>query len=482
MIATQDNGLGKKGVSAQGEMPSIGSPTIPVIMVDFPDLPFSLADETVLDLQMNAENYTDNLGSVGSLKQYFTDQSYGSFAPNFQIIGHMRASYNHDYYGGNANGAIDVRIQTLLNEVLSYLDDQGFDASKFQVNGSVPVLTIYYAGEGEQSAYGDDADGFIWAHKGSVSNKKLGNYPLKSYLATNELIYEYPQSGGKGNDHLAGIGVFAHELCHVLGLPDVYNTLNNTGDDDALAMDYWSLMDAGEHWQNGYAPVGLTAYERNFLGWLDITTITQPGYYELESLAAETGDRAYRIVNKESDDKEYYILENRQADKWFPKRMGYGMLVTHIDYNATAWNNNKVNTDPTRLRYTYIPADNKRGPYTETNAIDFTAIEGDLFPGLTNNRQLTDTSQPAALVNIGEKMGQPVYNINMENGIVGFSFLDNTLTQITPIANEGSQISVYDLNGRLRMQTTDIRTINGKLQPGLYIVKTGKNVQKIIIQ
>ena len=73
--------------------------------------------------------------------------------------------------------------------------------------------------------------------------------------------------------------------------------------------------------------------------------------------------------------------------------MGTGMLVTHVDYNAAAWSNNTVNTDPTRLRYTYIPADNaKQDEFAPSS--DF---RGDLYPGTSGNRALSDESSPAAL-------------------------------------------------------------------------------------
>src|SRR5687767_7895356 len=67
-----------------------------------------------------------------------------------------------------------------------------------------------------------------------------------------------------------GVGVFAHEFGHDLGLPDLYNT--GGGPDNGVA--FWSLMSAGS-WASdsanaiGDKPVHMGAWEKLALGWLD---------------------------------------------------------------------------------------------------------------------------------------------------------------------------------------------------------------------
>lgn len=471
------NGMGQKGVTANGELPSVGSPVIPVVMVEFPDISFSLTDEQELDRQLNAADYTNEEGAAGSLRQYFVDQSYGSFTPTFRIVGRVKVSHNHDYYGANSGATIDANAMELAREVASLLNAEGIDASPFTVEGSVPLLFMYYAGEGEQSAYGSDAEEFIWAHfNNTASNIRIGGTPLDAYLVVNELMYAYPTEYEKGDCYLNGIGTAAHELCHALGLPDAYDTQGVT---PTSPLSYWSLMDAGGYWNNGYTPMGLTAYERNNLGWLDIPTLTEAGRYELQSLAAGEGPRAYRIVNPRSDDKEYYILENRQPDTWFPSAMGTGMLVTHVDYNAAAWSNNTVNTDPTRLRYTYIPADNaKQDEFAPSS--DF---RGDLYPGTSGNRELSDESSPAAAVNTGGYMGQPLYHIEETNGVVSFSFLDASITAIDDAARLDGTVDVYTVSGVRLMESVDPAKARTGLEKGVYLLKDKHNhTQKITVK
>ena len=97
------NGMGQKGVTANGELPSVGSPVVPVVMVEFPDISFSLTDEQELDRQLNAADYTNEEGGGRKLRPILRlTQSYGSFTPTFRIVGRVKVSHNHDYYGANS--------------------------------------------------------------------------------------------------------------------------------------------------------------------------------------------------------------------------------------------------------------------------------------------------------------------------------------------------------------------------------------------
>ena len=81
-----------------------------------------------------------------------------------------------------------------------------------------------------------------------------------------------------------GMGVFCHEFGHALGLPDFYNT------DPAVTLSrnpfgYWSIMDAGPYVNNANAPIGYTAYERSYLGWLKLKELTSPQTVKLDPIS-----------------------------------------------------------------------------------------------------------------------------------------------------------------------------------------------------
>lgn len=71
-----------------------------------------------------------------------------------------------------------------------------------------------------------------------------------------------------------GIGVFVHEFGHALGLPDFYCTDYSYENNAGFGM--YDVMDQGAYY-GLYArmPVGYTAYEKSFMGWLQIPELTE---------------------------------------------------------------------------------------------------------------------------------------------------------------------------------------------------------------
>lgn len=311
-----------------------------------------------------------------------------------------------------------------------------------------------------------------------------GTIKINSYFLGNELLQNY---GTDRNDvrgaHVDGIGLFSHEFGHALGLPDLYYTGSNATISDTLkTMEYWSIMDYGQYYYDGYRPVGYTAYEKSFLGWLDVKELTKVQYVELYPYGREAeGATAYLIRNPESD-REYYLLENRQPDTWYPARMGSGMLVTHIDYDPSAWTGNRVNNDPSHQRVSVVHADNINEGHTTSADMSlsqlFAGYKADLFPGTWGATSLTDETVPATTVYGGEtgKLGQPLYNIALtDDGVITFSFIDASLTGIRYATSDGvgtsDDVPAYTLTG---IRVGNLRTA----APGVYILTNGKKVVK----
>ena len=94
------------------------------------------------------------------------------------------------------------------------------------------------------------------------------------------------------------------------------------------------------------------------MGWTTLVELSEPTHVPaMKSLA--DGGSAYIIYNDGNRD-EYYILENRNAnDPWSRSlctSLGNGMMIYHVDFDASKWSGNKVNTDINRQRMTIIPA------------------------------------------------------------------------------------------------------------------------------
>lgn len=487
------DGLGKYGTSANGAVQSIGSVTLPVVMVNFSDVAFqdTITIEKV-NRFFNEEGYRDEPAARGCVRDYFVAQSNGLFQPHFKVVAHVTLPNTRAYYGKDSeSGSTDPNCNAFVKDALAEAS-KTVDFSPFCLQGTndVPMVALMFAGPGQQSSFEDGHSDYLWA-KFSQTTFKVNNDQVRigSYFIGNELLQQYGQNE---NDiiatHLDGIGLFAHEFSHALGLPDFYNTASSDG---SQTMGYWDLLDYGQYYQNGYRPVEYTAYERSYLGWLNVTELTdQPCVARLGALDGSHGDelpRAYVLRNPENS-SEYYLLENRTQNTWHTSRMGNGMLITHVDYNASAWSSNRVNVDKSHQRMQFVPADNIKEGTRTTAQMSFNqlfeGIRNDLYPCTTKvsvdgnvsdkvNNSFTDDSEPAATLYTGGKLSRPIYNITRQNdGTVTFSYLDANLTNLHSVHSTLSttQAPVYDLQGRRYGSLSQAPS-------GIYIV-AGKKVIK----
>lgn len=400
-----------------------GKVIYPVLLVEYKDVKFYFTNpEDTFSRYFNEEGYSYH-GASGSVHDYFNDQSLGKYSPEYKIAGRVTLSRNRSYYGAPSGSQHDSHVYDMVKEAVDSARVHGIDFSAYEIStGSVPMIGILFAGEGEQSC--SEVTDAVWAayYPYTVS---YGTGRINSFLVTNELTHPY-RKDSTGNyvidysvSELDGIGTFCHEFSHFLGLPDFYNVNNSNL---TFCMDYWSVMDYGQFANNGFSPVGYTAYEKNFMGWLDIPVLdTRKQIVRLNALGSG-GENAFRI-NNDSDKtgNEYYILENHQPSRWYPRVFGSGMLVLHVDYKRTLWDNNTVNTDPDHLRMTVIPADHSLVPIQDgPNSSDY---KGDLFPGYGKVTSLSDTTSQNFAQYTGKSMGKYLTNITDTSKVVSFIYM-----------------------------------------------------------
>lgn len=398
--SSTSDGLGKYGVSGVGAVPSIGDLKIPVIMVEFSDKKFrSTTTIEKMTRYYNEEGYTEDAGCVGSCRDYFIAQSNGMFRPEFVVVAKVTLGNNYSYYGSNDNsdGYYDV-----TRDAVSKAKSQGVDFSQFEVDGAIPLVSIFYAGCGEATGGDDDC---LWPCEAEI-NASLSGYKFKSCFIGNEIY------GDVNSTELQGIGVFCHEFSHALGLPDLYCTNYSHS---SVTMGYWSLMASGCYVPDGRAraPMGYTAYERSNLGWLDIPELTAADSVSLHPFGSTEGPNAVLIRN-DNNQREYFILENHQPGTWSPSSYGRGLFVTHVTFNADAWRYNNLNNDDTKLRCTFIPASGTRNGHSSS----------DLFP-YGSHTSLGPNTTPAMRLYDGKTLNKPIYKITVrEDSLVTFNYLD----------------------------------------------------------
>lgn len=487
LVTSTADGLGQYGVSAKGAVQSIGSPVLPVVLVNFADKSF-LPEDTPekMDRFFNEEGYHDEPMAKGSVRDYFVAQSGGMFSPTFKIVAQVTLPNGYAYYGKDgSNGSTDPNTSTFVKEALAEAS-KTVDFSAYRTEGTtdIPMVALIYAGPGQHSAFEDGNSDYLWAKFQQASySVNDGASTVRSFFIGNEVLQQY---GSGPNDitgaSLDGVGLFAHEFGHALGLPDFYNT---QGSSKFKTMGYWDIMDYGQYYKDDYLPTAYTAYERSYMGWLKVTELTDSAQFvrllPVNGTTDETltGERACVIRNPEQPN-EYYLLAYHQPNTWQEKAMGDGMLVLHIDYNQSRWNGNTVNTDEAHQRYAFMPADGVKEGTSTTVDMNATALfrgyRNDLFPLETDTltRNSLEADDMPLFNGTKGKLNAPIYNIARENGSITFSYLDPTLTSIGNVI-ENSQATnastiTYDLTGR---RVESIRHAS----PGIYIVG-GKKVFK----
>lgn len=349
-----------------------------VILVNFKDVKFnSQHTQTTFDNMFNEEGYNEN-GHIGSVHDYFKDQSYGTFDLSFDVVGPVTLSNNMSYYGGNDKNGEDLRPAEMVIDACKLAYNAGVDFSKYDWDGDGEVEQVFviYAGYGEASG---GANNTIWPHEWNLSSAKYygdGTGALKFDGRTIDTYACSCELAGDSGNTLSGIGTACHEFSHCLGYPDFYDTDYSGG----RGMSSWDIMDAGSYngpQRNGEVPAGYSAYERYEAGWLeDADLFVEPSTISNMPPINEN-PIAYMFCNGDDMD-DYCFIENRKSDKWFRyydnKIAGEGLFVTQIKYDKSAWDNNKVNDDPNNQCMTWIAPDN-----------DYDSATGAFFPSKNTN-------------------------------------------------------------------------------------------------
>lgn len=389
--------------TAQNAYPLTGTPKSLVILVNFSDKSFVTgAPQTAFTNLLNQEGYSTN-GGRGSARDYFRDASNGVFAPEFVVVGPYTLPQNMAYYGGNVDDQ-DKNPRQMVIDACKLADNAGIDFTQYDTdnNGIVDNVFVYYAGNNEAEGASENT---IWPHRWSLGNynTKFDGKAVFDYACTSELR-------GSSGANMCGIGTFAHEFGHVLGLPDYYATNNATHH----TVSNWNIMDGGAYLDQGRTPPTYSAYDRFFLKWLQPIELKMPQNVTIEPLLAS--NKAYIITQNGNHNMnganpspvEFFTLENRQKTGWDTFLPASGMLVTRIYYSASTWSSNGPNNDPSKMGFDIIEADQIGSAST---------LSGDVFPGSAQK------STYSPVLRNGTDINKPLTFIAMNNSNITFRFM-----------------------------------------------------------
>ena len=429
------------GESAKAAFPTKGQRKLIAILVGFKDVPFGYSNEE-FNKMFNQANYTEN-GATGSVYDFFHDNSFGELELITEVAGPYTISENREFYGGDDENGNDKNTRAMVGEAV-IMADNDVDFSQFDNDGDGDVDGVYiiFAGYGEEAGGPSEA---IWSHKFSLANQiRVDGVNVTKYSCSPEL------RGNNGNSR-THIGVICHEFGHVLGLPDYYDVDYGESGGQSFDIGNWDIM-AGGSWNNGGAsPPYYNSYSRFLLDWQNLDTITQPGSYILGS--NHQYNQAYYIPTK--TENEFFILENRQKEKWDAFIPGHGMLIFHVDRNNGGWLYNRINVSPENQGFDLIEADNSK---TEGS------VTSDPFPGTSNVNKFTDTSNPNALSKNGTPTEIPITNIreDKKQGIIYFDVLGGMEPEVKNFTAIPNGLGAVNLNWQNKQAKNVVVAKGGK--------------------
>ncbi len=289
-------------------------------------------DNTTIWAQDFSPAYYENMlfseapGAV-SMRNYYIEQSSNRYAVNGDVTDWVTVPYNAAHYGRNycgsivcaqtwsfVNDSVDAWYQSRVDAGLSSTEiaaelasydvwdryDYDGDGNFNEPDGYIDHFQAVHAGQGEETGGGAQGTDAIWSHRwyayytangpDGAGPHSMGGVQIGD---TGLWIGDYtvePENGG--------VGVFAHEFGHDLGLPDLYDTSGNTGGAEN-STGFWTLYSSGSYGSTGRPadgigskPIPMSAYEKIFLGWSNYQVVA-PG----EKASVKLGPAAYNTKN-----------------------------------------------------------------------------------------------------------------------------------------------------------------------------------------
>ncbi|MFH1097364.1 MAG: M6 family metalloprotease domain-containing protein [Candidatus Desantisbacteria bacterium] len=318
-------------------------------------------------------------GLMNNFARYYQETSYGKLTVQWTLSGTYTLGNSMTYYGESdlfTNGTAEKLIEDAVKAANGNVDFSQYDA-----------LMVIHAGQGQESSdnNADIYSQFVCSSMGIVSADGVGIFSAC-------IVPEHEGAGA------SPFGIFCHEFGHQLGLPDLYDT-----DGGSEGIGNWSEMASGA-WNGspqGSSPAHFDAWCKVKLDWVqpqivNTTLIHQP------IPQAETNPVIYKLWNNTMDNREYFLVENRQG----ASLPGKGLLVYHVD----EWQQN--NDNQSHYKVALEQADGRKDLENNSNRGD----AGDPYPGNTWHREFNDLSTPNSRTYSGVRTCIAVENISDSAG------------------------------------------------------------------
>lgn len=393
-----------KALQINGTFPLKGKRKLLMLLVNFADTQPSFDADKFREL-MNAPDYN----GTGSFRDYYLETSYNQLDIETTVVGWLQLPRQKSLYSTED-------MSDLIRDALA-LVDPSIDIHQFDNDGDGELdgLSIIHQGMGQEVS-GSTSD--IWSHSSELLDQMYGDVRVKKYTIQPEILFNDPYNGLQ----MTTVGVLCHEFGHNLGAPDYYDTdyedngyYNGTGIWDLMADGIWS-----EHYLPGDSPSSLNMWQKIQFGWVEPKVLDSTA--TVTDMPAATDEPVGYIV-KTKREGDYFVLENRQVQKFDRELPGHGLIVYHVDenrINLTA-EMNTVNCDYQQGLYT-VCASATSDPGDSPESYGNINSAGAPFPGSTRKTTWTDTTTPSTHSNDGKYSYFSLSDISENDGKVSFKF------------------------------------------------------------
>ena len=272
----------------------------------------------------------------------------------------------------------------------------------------------------------------------------------------------------------------AHELGHVLGLPDLYDRSRGVEPEHRhWVVGCWSLMAAGS-WGcgtddrvNWVRPTHMGAWEKIQLGWLSEIEEAAPALIQEFTLTPVLSSRHVLKIPLESgepvDTNEYLLVEYRAKEGFDVDIPASGVLIYHVD--PTMPNNQLLWHEPQWYKVALLEADGNSSLQRSFGGGGNRGEAGDAW-GAAGTGQISHSTVPSTRLNSGAASSVTIHEITVSNAEAHIilstavvadaslvhAFLGTNTTPLTAeeenyldeFGNDNGQYDVGDLRAYLR--------------------------------
>lgn len=463
-----------------------GQYMVPVIPIAYSDTPVNYATQEFYDVLFGD---SPPLARPYTLKTYYEELSHG----RIEMDGVVFMPYQHDQTAAwvtdgckgvtipgqtncpraNSQNRMGQMLVALLDAVSTgtggetvweQFDNDGPDGipNSGDDDGFVDFVTFLQPQVGGECT---NSSG-IWSHRWVISvwnngspyvtqtprRNTQGNAIPGQFLQVRDYTIQSQVGGftGCASGAILPVGTVAHETGHAFGLPDLYDTSNQT-----WGIGDWSLMSLGNQ-VTQLSPSSYDPWSLFDLGWATVDLLET-------NRTVVTGPRVLTdtifLARAVAAPQQYVLVENRQAVGSDTAQMGPGalarqkmpgLLLWHVDEQKVAAGllGNTVNNGPIH-GVALLQADGANDLRARRNRGD----PGDPFPGASNNSRFSLLTTPAARDYQGQPLGFAFDQMaQLPDGAMMFRFTRRPASVVTTTFPD----ALVQVNGTLYPRFEDI--------------------------